>query len=54
MTSFKWKDLEKEIDWSGIILIAAGISLGMTLYQTGAAAWLAAVLLGGIGSFHSL
>ncbi|MEN6500568.1 MAG: DASS family sodium-coupled anion symporter [Rectinema sp.] len=51
MTSFKWKDLEKEIDWSGIILIAAGISLGMTLYQTGAAAWLSAVLLGGIGSF---
>jgi sodium-dependent dicarboxylate transporter 2/3/5 len=50
MTSFKWKDLQKEIDWAGIILIAAGISLGMTLYQTGAAAWLSAVLLGGIGS----
>lgn len=51
MTSFRWKDLQKEIDWSGIILIAAGISLGMTLYQTGAAAWLSVVLLGSIGNF---
>jgi len=50
MTSFNWKDIQKEIDWAGIILIAAGISLGMTLYQTGAAAWLSAVLLGGIGN----
>lgn len=49
-TTFTWKELEKEMDWSGIILIATGISIGMTLYQTGAAAWLSALLLGGIGA----
>ncbi|MBN2874623.1 MAG: anion permease, partial [Spirochaetales bacterium] len=50
VSSYKWKDLEKDIDWSGILLIATGISLGTTLYKTGAAAWVAAGVLGGIGS----
>lgn len=50
VTSFRWKEIEKEIDWSGIILIATGISLGMTLYESGAAGWLSALILGGIGS----
>lgn len=50
VTSFRWKEIEKEIDWSGIILIATGISLGMTLYETGAAGWLSAIIIGGIGS----
>lgn len=49
VTSFKWKEIEKDIDWSGIILIASGIALGMTLYKTGAAGWLSALILGGIG-----
>jgi len=49
-TKFTWKELEKEMDWSGIILIATGISIGMTLYHTGAAAWLSTLLLGGIGA----
>ncbi len=49
VTSFKWKEIEKDIDWSGIILIASGIALGMTLYQTGAAGWLSALILGGMG-----
>ncbi len=48
-TGYSWKDLQKEIDWAGILLIATGISLGMTLYKTGAAAWVAASVLGGIG-----
>ena len=48
--SYKWKDIEKDIDWSGILLIATGISLGTTLYKTGAAGWIATVILGGIGS----
>ncbi|MDX9899491.1 MAG: DASS family sodium-coupled anion symporter [Spirochaetia bacterium] len=48
--SYTWKDIEKDIDWSGILLIATGISLGTTLYKTGAASWVAAGVLGGIGS----
>lgn len=49
-TGLKWKDLEKSIDWSGILLIAAGISLGQALYKSGAAAWVSAATLGGIGA----
>ncbi len=48
-TSFRWKEIEREMDWSGIILIAAGIGLGTTLYETGAAGWLSAIVFGGIG-----
>jgi len=46
----KWKDIEGEVDWAGIILIVSGISLGNYLYRTGAAEWLAQVLLGRIGA----
>jgi solute carrier family 13 (sodium-dependent dicarboxylate transporter), member 2/3/5 len=47
-----WKKVESEINWSGILLVLTGISLGMMLYQTGAANWLSVLLLGGIGAFH--
>ena len=50
VTNLKWKDLEKAIDWSGILLIAAGISLGQALSKSGAAAWVSAATLGGIGA----
>jgi len=50
VTSYKWKEIEKDIDWSGILLIATGISLGTTLYKTGAAAWVATAVLGGVGA----
>lgn len=50
VTTYKWKEIEKDIDWSGILLIAAGISLGTTLYKTGAAAWVATAILGGVGA----
>ena len=49
MTGIGWKRIEGQISWSGIILILSGISLGSMLYKTGAAKWMAAVLLGGIG-----
>lgn len=49
MSSIKWKVIEGQISWSGIILILSGISLGSMLYKTGAAQWMAAALLGGIG-----
>ncbi|TXT50315.1 MAG: solute carrier family 13 (sodium-dependent dicarboxylate transporter) member 2/3/5 [Spirochaetes bacterium] len=49
MSRTKWKDIESEIDWAGIILIVSGLSLGTYLYKTGAAEWLAVSLLGRIG-----
>lgn len=50
MSKTKWKDIEREVDWSGILLIVAGLSMGMYLYRTGAAEWMAIILLGKIGS----
>lgn len=50
LASFRWKDIEKDMDWAGILLIATGIALGTALYKSGAAAWAAALVLGGIGS----
>jgi sodium-dependent dicarboxylate transporter 2/3/5 len=49
MSKTKWKVIEGEIDWAGIILIVSGLSLGTYLYKTGAAEWLAVSLLGRIG-----
>ena len=50
VTSLKWKDLEKSMDWAGVLLIATGVSLGTALYRSGAAAWVAGIAFGGIGS----
>jgi sodium-dependent dicarboxylate transporter 2/3/5 len=47
-----WKHVEEEISWSSILLIVSGISLGMMLYQTGAAEWLAVLFLGGMGGMN--
>ena len=41
-----WKQAQRDVDWGGIILICAGISLGMAVYNTGAARWLAWAFLG--------
>ena len=49
VTSFRWKDIEKDIDWAGVMLIATGIALGTALYKSGAAAWVARIAFGGIG-----
>jgi sodium-dependent dicarboxylate transporter 2/3/5 len=49
MSRTKWKEIEGEVDWSGILLIVSGLSLGTYLYKTGAAEWLAVSLLGRIG-----
>jgi sodium-dependent dicarboxylate transporter 2/3/5 len=50
VTGLSWKDLASSIDWAGILLIATGVSLGTALYKSGAAAWVAAAVLGGIGA----
>lgn len=48
MTQIKWAEVTKDISWNGIILIASGISLGMQVYNSGAAEWITRILLGGI------
>ncbi len=49
MSRTKWKEIEGEVDWAGILLIVSGLSLGQYLYKTGAAEWLAVTLLGRVG-----
>jgi hypothetical protein len=45
-----WKEAEAQVEWGGVMLIVAGLSLGVAVYETGAARWLAWVLLGQITS----
>jgi sodium-dependent dicarboxylate transporter 2/3/5 len=45
-----WKEAEAQVEWGGIMMIVAGLSLGLAVYDSGAARWLAWVLLGGITS----
>ena len=45
-----WKEAEHDIDWGGIMLIVAGLSLGTAVFDSGAARWLAWVLLGRVSS----
>jgi sodium-dependent dicarboxylate transporter 2/3/5 len=49
-----WKEAEHDIEWGGIMLIVAGLSLGLAVYQSGAARWLAWVLLGHIAAVPGL
>jgi len=43
-----WKEAESQVEWGGLMMIVAGLSLGLVLFETGAARWLAWVLLGDI------
>lgn len=45
----QWAQAEKLVPWGTVVLFAAGISLGILLSRTGAAAWLAQVSLGQLG-----
>ncbi|NSW89688.1 MAG: DASS family sodium-coupled anion symporter [Firmicutes bacterium] len=45
---FSWKDVEKSVDWGGIILITSGLALGKIAFDTGAARWLAWVIAYGL------
>lgn len=44
-----WAQAEKQVPWGTVVLFAAGISLGILLSRSGAAAWLAGVTLGQLG-----
>jgi sodium-dependent dicarboxylate transporter 2/3/5 len=50
MRIITWKEAQSDIDWGGIVLIAAGLSLGMLIFETGAARWLAMLFFSPIGS----
>lgn len=54
LSTVSWKEVEKSIGWNGILLVVTGISLGMMLYESGAANWLSVLLLGGLGGMHPL
>ena len=49
-----WKQAQADVDWGGVLLIVAGLSLGLMVFDTGAARWIARVLLGNIGLVPSL
>ncbi len=50
MKIFTWKEAQGDIDWGSIILIAAGLSLGMIVFETGAARWLAMLTFSPLGT----
>ena len=43
-----WADLERGVGWANVFVIAASISLAQVLGTSGAAAWLARLLVGGL------
>ncbi len=48
----RWKDAERRISWGGILLIVSGLAMGMAVYKTGAAEWIAWIAFHSIGSLH--
>lgn len=50
MKILTWKEAQRDVDWGGIVLIAAGLSLGMLIFETGAARWLAMLFFSPLGS----
>ncbi len=50
--AISWKDAEQKISWGGILLIVSGLSMGMSVYKTGAAKWIAWIAFHSIGALH--
>ena len=49
-----WKEAEREIEWGGLMLIIAGLALGLVVFESGAARWLAWILLGELRNVPNL
>jgi sodium-dependent dicarboxylate transporter 2/3/5 len=47
--SISWRDVEERVPWGLILLYGGAITLGIGMEQTGAGAWLAQILLQGVG-----
>ena len=47
-----WRDLERNLGWSIFIVVATSLSLANALVATGAAAWFAETLVGGVGGLR--
>ena len=45
----RWEDINAGVNWGVVLLYAASISMGVSMNETGAAAWLAEQLLAGMG-----
>ena len=54
MRVLTWKEAEREVEWGGLMLIVAGLALGLAVFESGAARWLAWILLGEIRSVPDL
>ena len=50
MNLVSWKVAEREIQWGTLLVLAGGLAAGVMLYRTGAARWLAWLLLQPIAS----
>jgi len=48
INTLTWKEAQRDVDWGGVVLIVAGLSLGLVIFETGAARWLAQGMLGNI------
>jgi len=49
INALTWKQAQRDVDWGGVVLIVSGLSLGLMIFETGAARWLAQLLLGRLG-----
>jgi solute carrier family 13 (sodium-dependent dicarboxylate transporter), member 2/3/5 len=52
INAISWKTAEQKISWGGILLIVSGLSLGMAVYHSGAAEWIAWTAFRSIGALH--
>ncbi len=43
-----WREAERLVPWGAVLLVLASLSIGMLIYRTGAARWMAWVILGWI------
>lgn len=50
----KWQDAARSIDWGGLMLIAGGLTAGKLLSDTGAARYLAWLMLNGLGEWSPI
>ena len=48
-----WRDFEQNVGWSNFFVIATSLSLAQALVASGAAAWFAETLVGGVGGLRN-